>query len=113
MKQIVFILLTLLILGCSQNRTAQKLLGTWELVYVKNIETGELEFPNEYDDLVFLTVNSDSIYLDTFDRYGYEIKGDSILLNEYYSVYIKNLTNQELIVEFDFFNVTQLKFKKK
>lgn len=102
MKQIIFILCITVIFGCSHQHKKGELLGTWDLVSVTDITTGEVEFPED-DDKDFVQVNSDSIYLSWDDTYSWTIVGDSILIDGLISVYIKELNANELVVEYEFF----------
>lgn len=111
MKQIIFILFVFIILGCNHNVKKSDLLGTWGVVSITDIETWEVELP-ESDDAEFVEFKSDSLYLSSDKVFVWRIKGDSIFLDEFGSVYIKELTADKLIVEYDFFGKTRLTLKK-
>jgi len=102
MKQLIFILFSFIILSCNQNHKKDDLLGTWDFVSSTDIETGEITLP-ESDDAEFVEFKSDSLYLSSDIVFAWQIKGDSIFLDEFGSVYIKELTGDKLIVEYDFF----------
>lgn len=112
MKQLIFLLFTFLLLGCNQNYTKGDLLGTWDVVSSTDIETGEVELA-ESDNVDFAVFKSDSLYLNSDIVFAWQIKGDSIFLDENGSVYIKELTADELIVEYDFLGKIRLKLKKR
>ena len=113
MKQIIFISLACIIMGCSQSHRTEHLLGIWDAVSSKDIDSEEV-YPEEETIVEF---KPDSLYLinesDTFLTSGWNIKGDSILLDDSFSVYIIALTNDKLIVEYDFLGKTQLTLKKR
>jgi len=102
----------MLIISCTKNYKKSDLLGTWETVSLTDIETGDIELPESDDDML-IEIKIDSIYLHRNDAYSWQIKGDSILINEIPSVYIKKLTKNELIVEYDFFGKNLLALKKR
>ena len=113
MKQIIFILLTFIILSCKQNHKKDDLLGIWDVVSSTDIETGEVELSvKEY-----VEFKSDSVYLISdfgSDKvFAWRIEGDSIFLDEDSSGYIKELTANNLTVEYDFFGKTQLVLNKR
>jgi len=112
MKQIIFILSAFIILGCNQNYKKDDLLGTWDIVSSTDIETGEVSLP-ESDDAEFVEFKSDSLYLGSDIVYAWRIKGDSIFLDEDGSVYIKELTTNNLTVEYDFLGKIQLVLNKR
>ena len=117
MKKLIFILFAFIILGCNQNfKKKGDLLGTWDVVSSTDIESGEVELP-ESDNLVFVEFKSDSLYLisdfEVNQVFAWQIEGDSIFLDEDLSVYIKELTTNNLTVEYDFFGKIQLTLKKR
>ena len=116
MKKLLIILLTFIFLGCNQNHKKDDLLGNWDVVSMTYTETGEIEFP-ESDDGEFILIKSDSLYLmlgsGSEKVFAWKIKGDSIILDEDGPVYIKELTANKLIVEYDFFGIIQLELKKR
>lgn len=112
MKQLTLILFTIMLFGCSHKHKKVDLMGTWDLVSVTDIETGEVEFP-ELGKTDFVQVSLDSVYLSWGDTYSWKIEGDSIFIDGLVSVYIKDLTLDELVVEYDFFGEQQVKFNKK
>jgi hypothetical protein len=112
MKHFIVFLFAITILGCNENYKKGDLLGTWDFVSTTNIETGKVELP-ENEDSVFVEIKSDSLYLDSYDTIAWRIVGDSVFLVAADSVYIKKLTNDTLIVEYDFFGKTLLTFKKR
>ena len=116
MKQIIFILLALIILSCNQNHKKDDLLGIWDVVSSTDIETGEVEL-SEKEFVEFVEFKSDSIYLisdfEVDKVFAWRIEGDSIFLDKDGSVYIKKLTKNELIVEYDFLGKIQLTLKKR
>ncbi|HEY5687266.1 MAG TPA: lipocalin family protein [Yeosuana sp.] len=117
MKKPLFILLAFMILGCNQNLKKNGLLiGTWDLVSETDIETGEVRFP-ESDDLEFVEFKSDSMYTsissNPYKGSAWQIEGDSIFFNDADAVYIKEMTDNELTVEYDNEGIRQLNFKKR
>ncbi len=116
MKHILGILLACAILGCTQNHKKKALLGNWYFVSSTDMETGAVELP-EQDNVEFVRFGPDSLYLmsqsDTINYFAWRIKGDSILLNEFGAVYIKALTKDQLIVEYDFFGMMRLELTKR
>ncbi|WP_370479035.1 hypothetical protein [Tamlana flava] len=118
MKKLILILFAFIILGCDQNlKKKGVLLGTWDAISATDIETGEVSFP-ESDELAFVEFKSDSLYLSPDLSLGdkvfaWRIEGDSIVLFDEGNVYIKELTKNKLVVEYDFFGKTQLNFKKR
>jgi hypothetical protein len=117
MKKLIFILFAFIILGCNQNfKKKGDLLGTWGVVSSTDVESGEVELP-ESDNLVFVEFKTDSLYLisnfEVDQVFAWRIEGDSIFLKEGGSAYIKELTNDELIVEYDFLGKIQLTLKKR
>jgi len=111
MKQIIFILFAIIIIGCNRNHKTSDLLGTWNCVSSTNIETEEILLPED-DDMLIAEFRPDSLYLNTEEVYGWEIKGDSILLDGVAYVYIKELTPSSLTVEIDFIGELRLTFIK-
>jgi hypothetical protein len=116
MKQIIFILLAFLIVSCHRSTKKDNLLGVWDVVSSTDIENGEVEL-SENLTKEFVEFKSDSLYLisdlETDAVSAWRIKGDSIFLNEFSSVYIKELTTDELIVEYDFLGKKRLTLKKR
>ena len=113
MKKLIFILFAFIILGCNQNfKKKGDLLGTWDVVSSTDIETGEIELP-ESDNLEFVEFKSDSLYFGSDIVFAWRIEGDSIFLDEDGSVYIKELTVNNLTVEYDFFGKIQLVLNKR
>lgn len=111
MKRLIFILFSIIIVGCSNNYKKSDLLGNWDCISITDVETGEISLP-EGDDKFLAEFRSDSLYLSTEEVYAWHIKGDSIFLNEGLSVFIKELTPSSLTVELDIFGEQRLKFKK-
>lgn len=109
MSKLIFILLAFLILGCNPNHKEKTLLGTWDFVSSTNLETGEVDFPEDDEDFVEFRI--DSIFVSPTSMYAWKIKGDSIILegipkffdSGFYSIpfYIKELTSNKLTVDFD------------
>ncbi len=96
------------------NKTLKKketLIGTWEVVYATEIETGENNWPED-DQKHVVVFKPDSVYVDSHIEYAWSIEGDSIVLDKYNAVYIKKLTKNELIVIYEFFGEIELKLKK-
>lgn len=115
MKQIVFMLFVFILIGCNQNQKRNKLIGTWDVVNVVDIDT-MVEESLDSNNAEFVEVSRDSLYLGSDTVYSWRIKGDSIILNEgssSFSVFIKELSADKLIVEYDFLGVTQLTLKKR
>ena len=115
MIQKISLLLALIILVCNQNHKKDDLLGIWDGVSTTDIETGaELLESDNTDYVVF---KSDSLYLISDSSsdmvFAWEVKDNSIFLDELGSVYIKELTADKLIVEFDFLNKIRLELKKR
>jgi hypothetical protein len=120
MKQIIFILLACIILSCNQNHKKDDLLGIWDVVSLTDIETGEVELLENVTK-EFVEFKSDSLYLisdfEVDKVFAWRIEGDSIFLDEdgsvYISGYIKELTANNLTVEYDFLGKTQLVLNKR
>lgn len=116
MKRILFFLLAFMIVSCNQNPNKEYLLGVWDIVSSTDIETGQVDF-SENDNKEFVEFKSDSIYLisdvgsDTV--FAWRSVGDSIFLDEYFSIYIKELTKNKLTVEYDFLGKNQITLKKR
>lgn len=116
MKKLFYLfgVLTLLI-GCNQKYNKSEFKGTWDLVSSMNVESGEVEL-SKIEDKVFVEIQSDSLYLGysgSEDACAWHIEGDSLILEEFVSVYIKNLTSDTLKVEYDLLGKVQLTFKKR
>ncbi|MCF7560670.1 hypothetical protein L3X39_08470 [Sabulilitoribacter multivorans] len=113
MKQIIFILLTSIILSCNQNHKKDDFLGIWDVVSSTDFETGEVELLEKE----FVEFKLDSLYLisdfEVNQVFAWRIEGDSIFLDEDGSVYIKELTANNLVVEYDFFGKIQLVLNKR
>jgi len=116
MKQIFFVLSALILFSCNLNHKKDDLMGTWDVVSSINIETGEVEF-TENDDELLAVFKSDLLYLieksDTTDVFSWRIKGDSIILDKEGPVYIKELTANKLVVEYDVLGIIRLELKKR
>lgn len=120
MKQLFYILLTVILLSCSNKPKASDLLGTWDCISSTNVETGEVSLPEDYERfMVHFTKDSvtfprspedSSIMLN--NSFSWKIKGDSIVIDNLISVYIKQLTKTNLSVVYDFLGEQQLNFKK-
>ena len=111
MKRLIFILFSIIIVGCNNNYKKSDLLGTWDCISITDIETGEISIPEDEDTFI-AEFRSDSLYLSTEEVYAWQIKGDSIFLNGDLSVCIKELTPSSLTVELDVFGEQRLTFKK-
>ena len=120
MKQLFFILVAVLLLSCSSKPKASDLLGTWDCVSSTNVETGEVSQPEnnerfivkiDKDSLSFPSSQQDSSIMFN-NNYAWKIKGDSIVIDNLISVYIKQLTKTDLSVVYDFLGEEQLNFKK-
>ena len=109
-----------IILGCNQNLKKDDLMGTWDVVSETDIETGKVRFP-ESDELFFVEFKSDSLYLSpdlsaSADNVAWRIEGDSIFINDDEdAVYITELTDNELTVEYGFLSKRKylVKLKKR
>jgi hypothetical protein len=113
MKNLIFILLAFILIACNKNlKKKDTIIGTWEVVSIIDIETGEVEL-QESDNLAFVEVKSDTIYLSSDKAFAWRIEGDSIFLDEFGSVYIKELSKNRIIVEYNFLGKTRLILKKK
>lgn len=117
MKKLIFVLFAFIILGCNQNfKNKGHLIGTWDVLSSTYMESGKIEFP-ENDNLVFVEFKTDSLYLisnfEVEQVFAWRIEGDSIFLKDFGSIYIKELTKNELIVEYDFLGKIQLTLKKR
>ena len=118
MKKPLIILLAFIFLGCNQHYKKKDLLGTWDIVSSIDIESGEVEFLKG-DDEMAAVFKSDSLYLfDNYDSdkyFAWRIKGDSLILEDgirYFNIYIKELTKDKLVVEYDFLGIVRLELKK-
>lgn len=81
MKQTIFFLFVFVAVSCSQNQQQDNLLGTWNIVSSTDIETGEVDLPEEK---LLVNFKSDSLYLNedlgSGKVFAWKIKGDSIFL---------------------------------
>jgi len=112
MRQLGFILLTMAILSCNDSHKKSDFYGTWFCVSSVDLETQEIMIPEGEEKLV-VEFKSDSIYVVYQDEsYAWEVKGDSLLLGDNGSVYIKEITAKSLIVELDVFGMQRLSFVK-
>jgi len=120
MKKLIFILLVIAIAGCSHKYKTSDLLGTWDCVSSTDVKTGEVTLPKgserfivefNKDSIIFHQSTEDSVDVMN-ENYGWKIKGDSIFIDSFDSVFIKELTENNLTVIHDFFGEQQLEFKK-
>ncbi len=120
MKQIIFILFAITIIGCNSNHKTGDLLGTWDCISSTDIKTEEISLPEgdeslivefRRDSFIIPSLLIDSLFI-TKNSYGWKIKGDSILIEGLGSVYIKELTPSSLTVEMDFSGEQRLTFRK-
>ena len=86
MKRLTFLLLAMIVLGCSPNSEKIDIIGTWNCVSVFDFETQEISRPPIGEKLI-VEFKSDSLYLRSvidnnteYDEeiYAWLIKGDSI-----------------------------------
>ncbi len=112
MKNSLLLFVLFIVVSC--NRTADKteLPGTWDMVSVTDLETGEVTLPPEGEEAYF-EITADSIFSTEGDAYAWQLEGDSIILDKVGSVFIAELTSNDLTVEFDFFGMTRLILKKR
>jgi len=118
MKQIIFVLSAFILLGCNQNHKKDDLMGTWDWVSSTDLETGEVDFFDGDKYAEFVEIKSDSIYvwldLDRHNDTPWRIEGDSIFLDDFnISLYIKELSQNALIVEYDYYGKTLFNLKKR
>ncbi|WP_242156864.1 lipocalin family protein [Aestuariivivens sediminis] len=109
MKQIIFILLAFILIGCEQNHKKNYLLGTWEFVSGTDMETGEVKFL-ENDEKFIIVFKSDSVYeyddpssfyddSSPDEVYAWTIKNDSLFYGNWEGVYVKELTKVKLVLD--------------
>ncbi|WP_242086477.1 lipocalin family protein [Aestuariivivens sediminis] len=117
MKQIIIVLSAFILLSCNQNHKKEDLLGTWDIVSSIDIETGEVEEFPESDEELLAEFKSDSLYLiensNPTNVFSWRINRDTLFLNEADTVYIKELTADKLVVEYDFIGMIRLELKKR
>jgi len=109
----------MIVLGCGSNSEKIDIIGNWDLVSVFDFETQEISrAPN--GEKFIAEFKSDSLYLRSIDSnteydvdlYAWQIKGDSLFLDELGSIYIKELSKNSLIVEQELFGKQRLTFLK-
>jgi hypothetical protein len=112
MKGLTFITLAIIVLGCKPIHEKNDLiLGTWDLVSVFNFDNQKISLPPSGEKLI-IEFKSDSLYLRSIannieydvEIYSWYIKGDSIIFDDVYTGYIRELTTKSLIVDVDIFD---------
>jgi hypothetical protein len=115
MKKLILILFAIILAGCTHNYKKSDLLGTWDIFSLTYFENGEVELVDDNESWS-VEVGKDSIKFRIVwdEQYTWKIKGDSILIDDisfdYSSFYIKELTSEKIIVEYD---KGQFTFKKR
>ncbi|MCH4552899.1 MULTISPECIES: hypothetical protein [Aestuariibaculum] len=113
MKQLIFILTVFLVVGCEQGHKKKDFLGTWDIVSQIEIKTGKLIDPDSKI-LHVAKFTKDSLYIDSDIVHSWKVEGDSIFMdNSTPGVYIRELTSDKLVVEFEFFDLIQLILKRR
>ena len=119
MTRLTFLLFVIIVLGCKPNdEKSDLILGTWDCVSALDMETQEILLP-ENDEKLFAEFKIDSLYLSDKDGYidwriyAWHIKEDSLFLDGLGSIYIKELSKNNLIVEHELFGKQRLEFIKK
>ncbi|MGK0253727.1 MAG: hypothetical protein ACI9OE_001203 [Mariniflexile sp.] len=112
MTRLTFLLFVIIVLGCKPNdEKSDLIIGAWLLVSVFDFETQEISrVPN--GEKLIAEFKSDSLYLRSIDShteydvdiYAWQIKGDSIIFDNVYTGYIRELTTKSLIVDVDIFD---------
>jgi len=105
----------MIVLGCSPNSEKIDIIGTWDCVSVFDFETQEISRPPNGEKLI-AEFKSDSLYLRSIDNdieydeeiYAWEIRGDSIFFDDFYSGYIRELTTESLIIDVDIFDIKRI-----
>ena len=113
MKKVVFVFSIFLIISCSHQIEKKDLIGLWDCTSALDMESNEISLP-EGEEKFIVTITSDSIIIPEtgIEKYIWKIKGDSLVITNLITVYIKELKPTALIVEYDFLGHTQLTFKK-
>lgn len=118
MKNIILILFSIVMIGCNRNYEKSEFLGSWNCISSIDLETNELTIP-EGEEQLMVEFRSDSLYLFDYsgmsildDKYAWQIKGDSVLINDLGSFYIKELNAKSLTVEFNIIGETRMTFEK-
>ena len=113
MKQLILSLLTFTLLSCNHHYKKDDLIGIWDVVSATDVETGEVELQKKES----VEIKTDSLYLisdlEVQRVFAWRIEGDSIIIGDVGSVYINELTANNLIVEYDFIGKTQLTLIKR
>lgn len=108
-----------LITGCS-SKSKELLPGEWKLHSSIDLETNTID-KAEDDKPIYAILNKDSIILtDKKDmeenkEFRWHLKQDSLIVisdGDSLSVYLKELNEKKLIVDYDWFGVTRLIFEK-
>jgi len=113
MKKVFFVFNLFLIISCSHQIDKENLIGLWDCTSALDMESNEISLP-EGEEKFIVTITSDSIIIPEtgIEKYTWKIKGDSLVITNLITVYIKELKPTALIVEYDFLGHTQLTFKK-
>lgn len=97
MKLLVLILLVIIIPGCNQNYKKEDLVGTWEMLSITDIETGEVELLEVDFDQYVVEIKLDSLNQYEGDTYAWKLQGDSVFV-DWMSFKIKELKPNTIIV---------------
>ena len=118
MKNIILILFSIVMIGCSRNYEKSDFLGSWNCISSIDLETNDLTILDGEEQLM-VEFGTDSLYLFDYsgmsildDKYAWQIKGDSILINGLGSFYIKELNANSLTVEFNIIDKTRMTLEK-
>ena len=112
MKPCYYFLLPFLLFSCQQPLEKDDLLGTWDMITLTDLETGEEERP-QADEEAFVVIRTDSIYSSDGLGYAWELDGDSIRIEDIGAVYIKKLTSEGLTVEYNILSEYRLTLRKR
>ncbi|MFH6769462.1 hypothetical protein V8G56_11990 [Gaetbulibacter aquiaggeris] len=120
MTRLTLLLFVIIVLGCKPNdEKSDLILGTWDCISVFDFETQEISQAPSGEKFI-AEFKSDSLYLRSIDNnteydaeiYAWQIKEDSLFLDELGSIYIKELSKNNLIVEHELFGKQRLTFIK-
>ena len=113
MRKVFIAIFILSMVACTNQIDKENLIGLWDCTSVLDIESNEISLP-EGEEKFIVTITSDSIIIPEtgIEKYTWKIKGDSLVITDLITVYIKELKPTALIVEYDFLGHTQLTFKK-
>lgn len=92
MRKVIFLIFILSIFACSDQIERKDLIGLWDCTSALDIESNEISLP-ESEEKIIVTITSDSIFIPNTgkEKFVWEIKGDSLVITDLITVYIKEL----------------------